>query len=146
MKKLFILIGLLLSFSSVVSQVKKNKNLKHYTSYECRSDSDIEEFVQSSDYLGCEKSSEYRFYDVSISGNNITITEYNKMEQVQNKWEHNDLVVEHRDAFDVYTKDDGNNDGNQGFESFYVSKDRKKIIDYYINSMYNKIQTVYILR
>ena len=146
MKKLFILIGLLLSFSSVYSQVKKNKNLKHYISYECRNEVDIEEFVKSNDYLGCDKSSEYRFYDVSISGNNIIITEYNKMEQVQNKWEHNDLVVEHRGAFDVYTKDDGNNDGNQGFESFYVSKDRKKIIDYYINSMYNKSQTVYILK
>ena len=146
MKKLLLLIGFALSFSTVFSQVKKNKNLKHYTSYECRNDVDIEEFVMSNDYLGCDKSSEYRFYDFSISGNNIIITEYNKMEQVQNKWEHNDLVVEHRGAFDVYTKDDGNNDGNQGFESFYVSKDRKKIIDYYINSMYNKSQTVYILK
>lgn len=144
MKKLLLLIGFMTL--TMNGQVKKNKNLKHYASYECRNEVDIEEFITTNDYLGCDKSSEYRFYDVSISGNNITITEYNKMEQVQNKWEHNDLVVEHRGAFDVYTKDDGNNDGNQGFESFYVSKDRKKIIDYYINSMYNKSQTVYILK
>ncbi|MBP6127483.1 hypothetical protein [Flavobacterium sp.] len=144
MKKLLLLIGF--ATLTMNGQVKKNKSLKHYTSYECRNDVDIEEFVKSNDYLGCDKSSEYRFYDVSISDNKIIITEYNKMEQVQNKWEHNDLVVEHKGSFDVYTKDEVNNDGNQGFESFYVSKDRKKIINYYINSMYNKSQTVYILK
>ena len=131
MKKLILLIGL--ACITVNAQVKKNKNLKHYNSYECHNEVNIEEFIKSNDYLGCEKkSSDYRFYDVSISDNKIIISRYNKMEQLQDQMEYNELVVEHRNDFDLYKKDDGNNDGNQGFEIFYVTKDRKKIINYYL--------------
>jgi hypothetical protein len=55
-------------------QVKK----KHYASYECYNEVDIEEFITTNDYLCCDKSLENRFYNVSISVNKIIITEYNK--------------------------------------------------------------------
>ncbi|MCX6171795.1 MAG: hypothetical protein NT048_03025 [Flavobacterium sp.] len=60
------------------SQVKKNKNLKHNASHECHNEVDIEEFITTNYYLGCDKSPEKRFYNVSISENKIIITEYNK--------------------------------------------------------------------
>ena len=68
-------------YSFLASKVKlKNKKL-NITPYEYRNDVDIEEFINTNDFLSCDKSSKNRFYNVSGSGNKIIITEYNKMEQ-----------------------------------------------------------------
>ena len=144
MKKILLLIGF--ACLSMNAQVKKNKNLKHYSRYDCTADVIIEDFIKSNDYLNCPKSNSYKFYDILLNDNKIIVTEYNKMEQVQRKLEYEDLVVEYRNDFDVYTEKDGETDGHQGFREFFVSKDKKKIIFYWISYGYEKGQAVYILK
>lgn len=142
MKKIIIYFLLVLLTSVGFAQVKKNTNLKLYTKYEC---SALDDFLNTNDYLSCDKSSQYRFYSFIITDTKIVISELNKMQQVLSKDECEDLILEKRKDYDVYTRDNDTREGEFGFQQYYISKDKKKIINLFYGQYGAVYQTFYIL-
>lgn len=142
MKKITFSFLLVLLTSMSFAQVKKNPNLKLYTKYEC---SALDDFLNTNDYLSCDKSSQYRFYSFSITDTKIVVSELNKMQQVLSKDECEDLILEKRKDYDVYTRDNDRREGEFGFQQYYISKDKKKIINVFHGQYGAVYHTFYIL-
>lgn len=56
-----------------------------------------------------------------------------------------DLILEKRKDYDVYTRDNDRREGEFGFQQYYVSKDKKKIINVYHGQYGAVYHTFYIL-
>lgn len=121
---------------------KKNKNHKLYKRYEC---SGLDDFLNTNDFINCDKPNQYRFYSFIITDNKIVVLELNKIKKVLTKEEFDDLNVEKRNDYYIYTKNNDAEEGEEGFQQYYVSKDKNKIINVFYGRYGVVYQTFYIL-
>lgn len=141
MKKTFFLIVVLSSF--LMSSQTKN-NSKNYTRYDCSSVRDFDEFLTSDSYINCS-CKRYMSYSILVEKNRITISAF-EQGKLKSKNIYDNLIIEETKDFYIYKRDDGRENGEQDFMEIVITKNKKKVMYYWMDYGYNPHQVLYILK
>lgn len=137
-----ILFMVLLSFFLMLSQTKTNT--KNYTRYDCSSIRDFDEFLTSNNFTNCN-CKRYMSYSIQIEKNKITISSF-KQGKLDDKTIYDNLIMEETKDFYIYKRDDGRENGEQDFMEIVITKNKKKVMYYWMDYSYNPHQVLYILK
>lgn len=141
MRKTILFVVLLSSFL-MLSQTKTNT--KNYTRYDCSSIRNFDEFLTSDNFTNCN-CKRYMSYSIQIDKNKITISSF-KQGKLDDKTIYDNLIMEENNDFYIYKRDDGRENGEQDFMEIVITKNKRKVMYYWMDYSYNPHQVLYILK
>ncbi len=141
MRKTILFVVLLSSFL-MSSQTKTNT--KNYTRYDCSSIRNFDEFLTSDNFTNCN-CKRYMSYSIQIDKNKITISSF-KQGKLDDKTIYDNLIMEETNDFYIYKRDDGRENGEQDFMEIVITKNKRKVMYYWMDYSYNPHQVLYILK
>lgn len=141
MRKTILFVVLLSSFL-MSSQTKTNT--KNYTRYDCSSIRNFDEFLTSDNFTNCN-CKRYMSYSIQIDKNKITISSF-KQGKLDDKTIYDNLIMEETKDFYIYKRDDGRENGEQDFIEIVITKNKRKVMYYWMDYSYNPHQVLYILK
>lgn len=142
MKRNLTLLLIVIPTLIIFAQTKSSN--KNYIRYECGSIKTLSELLLLKNDSDC-LSKKYFFYSFDIQKNKIIISEYIQ-DKLYTKKIYDNLVMEETGDFFIYKKNDGTAEGSQDFMEIVISKNKRIVMYYWIDYLYNPQQKLYILK
>jgi hypothetical protein len=135
---------LLIVIPTLIIFAQTKSSAKNYTRYDCSAVRDFDEFLTSDNFTNCN-CKRYMSYSILIEKSKITISAF-EQGKFNNKTIYDNLLMEENKDFYMYKRDDGRENGEQDFMEIVITKNKKKIMYYWMDYSYNPHQVLYILK